>query len=70
MNNVYDYKNNTNVITTPNGDKVITLNEQIYTEILNHIYDAAEYQKSKGHNATADRTMALWKELNDEYDER
>ena len=69
MNDVYDYKNNTNVITTPNGDKVITLNEQIYTALLNHLYDAAEHQKSKGHNATAESTIDLWKALNDEYNE-
>lgn len=70
MNNIYDYKNNINVITTPNGDKVITMNEQIYVELLNHIYDASEHQKSQNHNATAESTMEMWDALNDKMERR
>lgn len=65
MENIYDYKNNINVITTPNGDKVITMNEAIYVQLLNHIYDASEHQKSQNHNATAKYTMKMWDALND-----
>ena len=65
MNHIYDYKNNINVITTPNGDKVITMNEAIYVELLNHIYDASQYQESKNHKATAESTMEMWDALND-----
>ena len=65
MNNIYDYKNNINVITTPNGDKVITMNEAAYVELLNHLFDASVYQKLKNHNATAKSTMEMWDALND-----
>lgn len=65
MENIYDYKNNINVITTPNGDKVITMNEEVYVELLNHLFDASLYQQSKNHNATAKSTMKMWDALND-----
>lgn len=65
MNDIYDYKNNINVITTPNGDKVITMNEAIYVELLNHLFDASLYQQSKNHNETAKSTMKMWDALND-----
>lgn len=68
MENIYDYKNNINVITTPNGDKVITMNEAVYVELLNHLYDASVYQKSNNHNATAESTMEMWDALNDEME--
>lgn len=65
MENIYDYKNNINVITTPNGDKVITMNEAVYVELLNHLFDASSYQKLNNHNATAESTMEMWDALND-----
>ena len=65
MNDIYGYKNNINVITTPNGDKVITMNEEVYVELLNHLFDASLYQQSKNHNATARSTMKMWEALND-----
>lgn len=68
MKNIYDYKNNINVITTPNGDKVITMNEAVYVELLNHLFDASAYQKLNNHNATAKSTMEMWKALNDEME--
>ena len=66
MENIYDYKNNINVITTPNGDKVITMNEAVYVELLNHVYDASRFQESQNHKATAESTMEMWDALNDE----
>ena len=65
MENIYDYKNNINVITTPNGDKVITMNEAIYVELLNHVYDASRFQESQNHKVTAESTMEMWDALND-----
>ena len=65
MENIYDYKNNINVITTPNGDKVITMNEAVYVELLNHVYDASRFQESQNHKATAESTMEMWDALND-----
>lgn len=68
MENIYDYKNNINVITTPNGDKVITMNEAVYVELLNHVYDASRFQESQNHKATAESTMEMWDALNDEME--
>ena len=68
MENIYDYKNNINLITTPNGDKVITMNEAIYVQLLNNLFDASLYQKSENHNATAKSTMEMWDALNDEME--
>ena len=65
MGNIYDYKKNINVITTPNGDKVVTMNEAVYVELLNHVYDASRFQESQNHKATAESTMEMWDALND-----
>lgn len=63
MKSIYDYENNINIVTTPNGDKVITMNEAILTEICNLIWMGGEYQSSKGLNASADNTLKLWETL-------
>lgn len=70
MNNIYDYKNNINVITTPNGDKVITMNEAIYVELLNHVWDASKYQESQNHRATAESTLEMRDALDDKMERR
>ena len=62
---MYDYQNNIKVTTTPNGDKVITMNEAIYVELLNHVFDASRYQESQNHKATAESTLEMWDALND-----
>ena len=63
MENIYNYKKNINVITTVNGDKVITMNEAIFTTIRNAIYNGSENQRDKGYDATADDLVELWKVL-------
>ena len=63
MKSIYDYENNINITTTPNGDKVITMNEQILTAICNTIWDGGQYQSDKGLDATAEDTMKLWTAL-------
>lgn len=60
MKDIYDYKNNIQVVKTPNGDIVLTMNEAIFTGIRNCIYDAAEQRKEQGYEATAYDTMKLW----------
>lgn len=60
---IYNYQANITVTTTPNGDKVITMNDAIFTKILNGIFDAQMYQESKNLNATARDTQDLWKAL-------
>lgn len=62
---MYDYQNNIKVTTTPNGDKVITMNEAIYVELLNHVFDASRYQESQNHKATAESTLEMFDALND-----
>ena len=68
MNSLYDYENNITVTTTPNGDKVVTMNSAIFTEILNAINDASNYQNEKGYKATAETTLELWRNLCDKED--
>ena len=62
---MYDYNKNINIITTPNGDKVITMNDAIFTKLLNDLFDAQMYQESKNLNATARDTQDLWRALAD-----
>lgn len=62
---LYDYQNNVNVTTTAHGDKVITMSEEIFTEMCNYLYDASEHQKENKLLATSERTMELWKKLVD-----
>ena len=63
MENIYDYANNIKVITTVSGDKVITMNKDIFTTIRNAIHDASERYEDKGLEATADDLKKLWYEL-------
>lgn len=65
----YNYSKNISVVTTPNGDKVITMNEQIFTELCNHLHDAATLQEKEGRNATAEYTKKLWGALIDKEKE-
>lgn len=63
--NIYDYQANITVTTTPNGDKVITMNDAIFTKLLNDLFDAQMYQENKNLNATARDTQELWRALAD-----
>lgn len=63
--NIYDYQANITVTTTPNGDKVITMNSAIFTKLLNDLFDAQMYQENKNLNATARDTQELWRALAD-----
>lgn len=66
---IYDYKNNVKITTTPNGDKVITTNEAIYISILNRLFDAAEYQKSRNLDASAKDTLELWRTFREQLED-
>ena len=35
---IYDYEANINITTTPNGDKVLTMNDAIFTKIIKRQY--------------------------------
>ena len=70
MKRTYDYENNITITTTPKGDKVITVNEEILTLIINNIYDASELQKKEKHYYTAEDTKKLWQALIDKDEEK
>lgn len=65
----YNYRKNISVVTTPNGDKVITMNSQVFDLLVNHLYDAARFQKNVGHIATSEDTKELWGTLMDKEKE-
>lgn len=66
---IYNYQANITVTTTPNGDKVITMNNAIFTKLLNDLFDAQMYQENKNLNATARDTQDLWRALADKEGE-
>lgn len=66
MENIFNYEKNIKVVKTAGGEKVVVMNDAIFTTIRNAIYDAAEYRKQQGYDATADDTMRLWAVLCDE----
>lgn len=63
MLDIHNYRKNITITTTPNGDKVITMNDAILTTLINHIHDASELQRQQGYTATAESTKALWRAL-------
>jgi Mn-dependent DtxR family transcriptional regulator len=65
----YNYKKNISVVTTPNGDKVVTMNNEVFVLLMNHLSDAAKLQKNEGHNATSEDTKELWEALMDKEKE-
>ena len=69
MGDIYNYEKNINITTTPNGDKVITMNRQILTSLINIVSDAADYRKLKGLDATSEDTKELWRALIDKEGE-
>lgn len=62
---IFNYERNIKVVETAGGEKVLVMNKAIFTTIRNAVYDAAEYQKQKGYDSTADDTMKLWAALCD-----
>lgn len=65
----FNYRKNISVVTTPNGDKVITMNSAVFNLIVNHLYDAAKLQEKEGHPATSEDTKELWEALMDKEKE-
>ena len=62
---IYDYENNINIVTTYNGDKVITMNPEIFVEITNMLYATYEKEKTSGYKYTADNVHRIWKKFSD-----
>ena len=65
----YNYKANIKVITTPSGDKVITMNSQIYVALLNNLYDARYHHEEHNRQPLADDIIKMWKALNDKWED-
>lgn len=59
MKSIYDYANNVKVVTTVNGDKVITMNDAIFTTMICDLYEAKTQQQQDNRNATAGTTQEL-----------
>ena len=59
MKSIYDYANNVKVMTTVNGDKVITMNDAIFTTLIVDLYEAKAQQKQDMRDATAYTTQEL-----------
>lgn len=65
MERIYDYNKHISVVTTPNGDKVITTNDAIFTLIINSLYDAQVLANKEGRKFTAEDLHNLWSALYD-----
>lgn len=63
MKNIYNYQANITVSTTATGDKVITMNKEILTSLLNHIAEAGDSYTNKNLKALGEDTMELWQAL-------
>ena len=61
---IYDYEANINIITTSSGDKILTMNDAIFTKLINDIYEASKSQEKKGLTETSRDTLRLWSALN------
>lgn len=59
MKGIYDFENNVKVVTTVNGDKVITMNDAIFTTLICDLYEAKEHQYEDKRDATAGTTQEL-----------
>lgn len=63
MKSIYNYNANITVTTTATGDKVITMNKEIFATILNLIATAGYSYKDKNLDALGDETMKLWQTI-------
>lgn len=59
MEDIYNYRKHVKVVTTPSGDKVITMNEAIFTSMIIALYEGKEHQEQDNRDATAKSTLRL-----------
>ena len=69
MKSMYNYKSNITVTTTVNGDKVITMNKEIFTELLNDLFEAHDSYEKRHLNSLAETTITLWQALRGKSDD-
>ena len=59
MEDIYNYEKHVKVVTTPSGDKVITMNDAIFTSMIIALYEGRDHQKQTNRDATARSTQSL-----------
>lgn len=59
MEDIYNYGKHVKVVTTPSGDKVITMNDAIFTSMIIALYEGKEHQEQDDRDATAKSTLRL-----------
>lgn len=69
MKSIYNYKSNITVSTTASGDKVITMNKEILTELLNDLYEAHDSYIQRDLKGLGENTLELWSALKGKSDE-
>lgn len=69
MKTIYNYKSNITVSTTASGDKVITMNKEILTELLNDLYEAHDSYMQRDLKGLGENTLELWSALKGKSDE-
>lgn len=62
--------NNIKVNTNENGEKVITMPKEIFTELIVKVMQSEDYEKEHNYNATAECTKQLWMALCDKDGEQ
>ena len=69
MKSMYNYKSNITVTTTVNGDKVISMNKEIFTQLLNNLFEAHDSYVRRSLDGIAESAIELWTALKDKSDE-
>ena len=69
MKSIYNYQTNITVSTTATGDKVITMNKEIFTELLNNLYEAYDSYVQRNLKGLGENTLELWSALKNKSDE-
>ena len=69
MKLMYNYKSNITVVTTVNGDKVITMNRDIFTELLNNLFEAYDSYVRRNLDGIGAFAIELWSALKGKSDE-
>ena len=69
MKNIYNYQDNITVSTTASGDKVITMNKEIFVSMLNDLFEAEESYEKRGLKSLSDDTIDLWRSLKGKSEE-
>ena len=59
MEDIYNYEKHVKVVTTPSGDKVITMNDAIFMSMIVALYEGRDHQEQDDRNATAENTQSL-----------